>query len=61
MKRIDFDPVTRDSESSFRVDAKRRTRNLEIPGLVLTDHPGMTAEKKAARAALGTGGAARAL
>jgi hypothetical protein len=28
--------------SSFRGDAKRRTRNLEIPGLVLTYHPGMT-------------------
>jgi hypothetical protein len=29
---------------SFRGDAKHRTRNLEIPGLVLTHHPGMTAE-----------------
>jgi hypothetical protein len=28
---------------SFRGDAKHRTRNLEIPGLVLTHHPGMTA------------------
>jgi hypothetical protein len=28
--------------SSFRGDAKRRTRNPEIPGLVLTHHPGMT-------------------
>jgi hypothetical protein len=28
--------------SSFRGDAKHRTRNLEIPGLVLTHHPGMT-------------------
>src|SRR6185295_9704711 len=27
---------------SFRGDAKHRTRNLEIPGLVLPDHPGMT-------------------
>jgi hypothetical protein len=24
---------------------KHRTRNLEIPGLVLTHHPGMTADK----------------
>src|SRR5713226_2181514 len=28
--------------SSFRGDAKHRTRNLEIPGLALTRHPGMT-------------------
>jgi hypothetical protein len=28
--------------TSFRGDAKHRTRNLEIPGLVLTHHPGMT-------------------
>src|SRR6478609_6854871 len=28
---------------SFRGDAQHRTRNLEIPGLVLTHHPGMTA------------------
>src|SRR5882724_2841109 len=28
---------------SFRGDAKHRTRNLEIPGLVLTHHPGTTA------------------
>jgi hypothetical protein len=28
---------------SFRGDAKHRTRNLEIPGLTLTRHPGMTA------------------
>jgi hypothetical protein len=28
--------------TSFRGDAKRRTRNLEIPGLALTRHPGMT-------------------
>jgi hypothetical protein len=28
---------------SFRGDAKHRTRNLEIPGLVPTHHPGMTA------------------
>ncbi len=27
---------------SFRGDAEHRTRNLEIPGLVLTHHPGMT-------------------
>src|ERR1700688_83192 len=27
---------------SFRGDAKHRTRNLEIPGLVLMHHPGMT-------------------
>ena len=27
---------------SFRGDAKHRTRNLEMPGLVLTHHPGMT-------------------
>ena len=27
---------------SFRGDAKHRTRNLEIPGLRLTAHPGMT-------------------
>src|SRR5665647_2064775 len=30
------------SKASFRGDAKHRTRNLEIPGLVLTHHPGMT-------------------
>ncbi|HUN99460.1 MAG TPA: hypothetical protein VMU69_24910, partial [Bradyrhizobium sp.] len=29
---------------SFRGDAKHRTRNLEIPGLVLSHHPGMTAK-----------------
>src|SRR3981189_4012207 len=28
---------------SFRGDAQHRTRNLEIPGLRLTAHPGMTA------------------
>src|SRR5207302_499699 len=28
--------------SSFQGDAKHRTRNLEIPGLVLTHQPGMT-------------------
>src|ERR1700722_16499507 len=28
---------------SFRGDATHRTRNLEIPDLVLTHHPGMTA------------------
>jgi len=27
---------------SFRGDAKHRTRNPEIPGLVLAHHPGMT-------------------
>ncbi len=27
---------------SFRGDAKHRARNLEIPGLVPSDHPGMT-------------------
>jgi hypothetical protein len=27
---------------SFRGDAKHRTRNLEIPGMVLAHHPGMT-------------------
>src|ERR1700709_2190616 len=31
---------------SFQGDAKHRTRNLEIPGLVLTHHPGMTAAWK---------------
>jgi hypothetical protein len=30
---------------SFRGDAEHRTRNLEIPGLVLTHHPGMTREE----------------
>jgi hypothetical protein len=30
---------------SFRGDAKHRTRNLEIPGLALTRHPGMTASR----------------
>jgi hypothetical protein len=34
-----FDP---ELKPSFRGDAKHRTRNLEIPGLVLTHHPGMT-------------------
>src|ERR1700682_116068 len=29
-------------DPSCRGDAKHRTRNLEIPGLVLTHHPGMT-------------------
>jgi len=28
--------------SSFRGDAKHRTRNLEIPGLALARQPGMT-------------------
>jgi hypothetical protein len=31
---------------SFRGDAKHRTRNLEIPGLVLTHHPGMTEQNQ---------------
>ena len=31
---------------SFRGDAKHRTRNLEIPGLVLTHHPGMTESER---------------
>jgi hypothetical protein len=30
------------AQASFRGDAKHRTRNLEIPDLVLTHHPGMT-------------------
>ena len=30
------------TKPSFRGDAKHRTRNLEVPGLVLTHHPGMT-------------------
>src|ERR1700686_1897737 len=34
--------VMRSSQPSFRGDAKHRTRNLEIPGLVLAHHPGMT-------------------
>ena len=29
----------------FRGDAQHRTRNLEIPGLVLAHHPGMTAQE----------------
>jgi hypothetical protein len=29
-------------DPSFRGDAKHRARNLEIPGLVLSHHPGMT-------------------
>ena len=28
---------------SYRGDAKHRTRKLEMPGLVLAHHPGMTA------------------
>ncbi len=36
---------------SFRSDAKHRTRNLEIPGLVLTHHPGMTSSFLNQRAA----------
>ena len=31
---------------SFRGDAKHRIRNLEIPGLVLAHHPGMTASSE---------------
>ena len=31
------------AKQSFRGDAKHRTQNLEIPGLVLKHHPGMTA------------------
>jgi len=34
--------VTKQFSTSFRGDAKHRTRNLEIPGLVLAHHPGMT-------------------
>src|SRR5579864_1048991 len=33
---------------SFRSDAQHRIRNLEIPGLVLTHHPGMTEKIQAA-------------
>src|SRR5438045_6027928 len=33
---------TLSSAPSFRGDAKHRTRNLEIPGLALSRHPGMT-------------------
>jgi hypothetical protein len=33
---------------SFRGASKTRTRNLEIPALVLTHHPGMTKTKKPA-------------
>jgi hypothetical protein len=36
------EPAKRFGKPSFRGDAKHRTRNLEIPGLVLTHHPGMT-------------------
>src|SRR5882724_7646412 len=36
--------LTESQTPSFRGDAKHRTRNLEIPGLVLTHHPGMTTE-----------------
>jgi hypothetical protein len=32
---------------SFRGDAQHRTRDLEIPGLVLAHHPGMTKQEKA--------------
>src|SRR5512138_3825733 len=35
-------PTGDDGEPSFRGDAKHRTRNIEIPGLVLAHHPGMT-------------------
>src|SRR5215203_4479679 len=34
---------------SFRGDAKHRTRNLEIPGLVLTHHHGMTTKSSPLR------------
>jgi flavin reductase (DIM6/NTAB) family NADH-FMN oxidoreductase RutF/AcrR family transcriptional regulator len=34
------------TKPSFRGDAKHRTRNLEIPGLVLTHHPGMTVPRE---------------
>src|SRR5688500_6177652 len=34
---------------------KHRTRNLEIPGLVLPDHPGMTASENPTHAYLATG------
>src|ERR1700733_6308764 len=37
---------------SFRGDAQHRTRNLEIPGLVLSDHPGMTSSKYYGRIAM---------
>ena len=40
--------VVRMPVSSFRGDAQHRTRNLEIPGLVLTHHPGMTVYGSAA-------------
>ena len=33
-------------------DAKHRTRNLEIPGLVLAHHPGMTKDKLVASLAM---------
>src|SRR5579872_1124612 len=33
-------------QPSFRGDAEHRTRNLEIPGLVLAHHPGMTGDHR---------------
>jgi hypothetical protein len=39
---------------SFRGDAEHRTRNLEIPGLVLTHHPGMTKSGLLGRFRLGS-------
>src|SRR6266851_4637808 len=38
--------VSENNSPSFRGDAKHRTRNLEIPGLVLTHHPGMTESER---------------
>jgi hypothetical protein len=52
------------SQFSFRGDAQHRTRNLEIPGLVLgaklninfvaSDHPGMTVQLHSEPVAAGT-------
>src|SRR5882762_4304805 len=39
---VKVSPALSQLTPSFRGDAKHRTRNLEIPGLVLTHHPGMT-------------------
>jgi hypothetical protein len=36
-----FDVIAAIQIPSFRGDAKHRTRNLEIPGLALTRHPGI--------------------
>ena len=41
---------------SFRGDARHRTRNLEIPGLVLAHHPGMTASNSSIINAIVSGG-----